>query len=491
MLRRLSLAIAIASVVAAPSWASEPALATQSSLVGVYNAAVRNNADLAAAEANLAARQESVPQALSNLLPQLSAGVDNSSTRTSVDTRALPSVGYPGGNTAQTQSGTSYQANLTQPLFNAAAWFQLKAADASSQQAAMEFSATQQELILQTADTYYTILRAQDDLAASKAEESAFKRQLDQATERFDVGLSDKTDVLQAQASFDTARANRLLRERAVEDAFQALTTLTNESYTSIYGLLHTLPILPPAPLDAKAWVDTSTKQNLRLQASNYGITAAQESLKQSKSGHAPTVSAFAQYTTGDNDSLGFTNGGVSTGSALFNGDADQSTIGVQLSMPLYSGGRTSSQVRQSYDVLQQTEYQQESLRRNVVQNARNLYRAVNTDVEQVSARKQTIVSNKSALEATQIGYEVGTRDIVDVLLAQRALFESVRNYNTARYAYILDNLRLKLTAGTLSPTDLQELDKYLTATYNPDKDFLPPDVDKAAELQLMSDPRL
>ncbi len=477
MLRRLSLAIAIASIIAAPALASEPQLATKTSLIGVYEAAVKNNADLAAAEADLAARQESVPQALSALLPQINAGAETGSTRTSVDTRLF-------GTQAKTQSGTTYQASLTQPLFNAAAWFQLQAADASSQQAALEFSAIQQDLILQTANTYYVILRAQDDLAASKAEESAFKRQLDQATERFDVGLSDKTDVLQAQASYDTAKANRLLAERSVEDAFQALTTLTNESYTSISGLLHSLPILSPTPLDAQAWVDTSTKQNLRLQASNYAITAAGESLKQSKSGHAPTVNAFANYSTGDNDSMGFINGGIG-GSSLYNGNADQSSIGVKLNVPLYSGGLTSSQVRQSYDVLQQTEYLQESLRRQVVQNTRDLYRAVNTDVEQVAARKQTIISNKSAVEATQIGYEVGTRDIVDVLIAQRALFDSVRNYNTARYAYIIDNLRLKQAAGTLSPSDLQELDKYLSATYNPDKDFLPPDVNKEAEAQL------
>ena len=481
MLRRMSLAIAIASIVAAPSWASEPQLATQNDLMGVYEAAVKNNSDLAAAQASLAAQQESVPQALSNLLPQLNGTVENSSTRTSVDTRSF-------GTLAKTQSGTSYQANLSQPLFNAAAWFQLKAADAASQQAAVEFSAIQQDLILQSADAYYNVLSKQDDLATSKAEEAAFKRQLDQASERFDVGLSDKTDVLQAQASYDTARANRLLAERVVEDAFQALTTLTNEYYTSIAGLMHSLPILPPAPLDAKAWVDTSTKQNLRLQASNYAVTAAEEKLKQNKSGHAPTVNAFAQYATGDNDSLGLINGSQIPG--LYNGDADQSTIGVQLNMPLYSGGRTSSQVRQSYDILQQTEFQQESLRRKVVEDARNLFRAVSTNVEQVAARKQTIISNKSALDATQIGYEVGTRDIVDVLLAQRALFTSVRNYNTARYAYIIDNLRLKQTAGTLSPSDLQELDKFLTANYNPDKDFLPPDVDKASSLQLQTDPR-
>ena len=482
MLRRLSLAIAIASVVASPSWATEPPLATQTDLIGVYKAAVQNNADLAAAQANLAAQQESVPQALSALLPQLNAGADTNSTRTSVDTRI-------NGRTAKTQSGTAYQANLNQPLFNAAAWFRLKAADATSEQAAVEFSAIQQDLILQTAESYYTILRAQDDLAASKAEETAFKRQLDQATERFDVGLSDKTDVLEAQASFDTANANRLLAERSVEDAFQALTTLTNQTYTSLNGQMHSLPVLPPTPRDAKAWVDTSTQQNLRLKASNYAVTAAQESLKQSKSGHAPTVNAFAKYVTGDNDSIGFINNSSLPG--FYNGDADQSTVGVELNVPLYSGGLTSSQVRQSYDVLQQTEYQQESLRRQVVQNARDFYRAVNSNVEQVAARKQTIVSNKSALEATQIGFEVGTRDIVDVLNAQRQLFTAVRNYNTARYAYIISSLRLKQTAGTLSPADLQELDKYLSASYNPDKDFLPPDVDKAAEQQLNADPRL
>ena len=482
MLRRLSLAIAIASVVASPSWATEPPLATQTDLIGVYKAAVQNNADLAAAQANLAAQQESVPQALSALLPQLNAGADTNSTRTSVDTRI-------NGRTAKTQSGTAYQANLNQPLFNAAAWFRLKAADATSEQAAVEFSAIQQDLILQTAESYYTILRAQDDLAASKAEETAFKRQLDQATERFDVGLSDKTDVLEAQASFDTANANRLLAERSVEDAFQALTTLTNQTYTSLNGQMHSLPVLPPVPRDAKAWVDTSTQQNLRLKASNYAVTAAQESLKQSKSGHAPTINAFAKYVTGDNDSIGFINNSSLPG--FYNGDADQSTVGVELNVPLYSGGLTSSQVRQSYDVLQQTEYQQESLRRQVVQNARDFYRAVNSNVEQVAARKQTIVSNKSALEATQIGFEVGTRDIVDVLNAQRQLFTAVRNYNTARYAYIISNLRLKQTAGTLSPADLQELDKYLSASYNPDKDFLPPDVDKAAEQQLNADPRL
>jgi outer membrane protein len=163
--------------------------------------------------------------------------------------------------------------------------------------------------------------------------------------------------------------------------------------------------------------------------------------------------------------------------------------VGLQLNIPIYSGGLINSQVRQSYAQLDQTEQQRESLRRQIVENTRDLHRAVNTDVEQVQARKQSIISNQSAVEATEIGYQVGTRNIVDVLDAQRQLYTSVRNYNNTRYDYILDNLRLKQAAGTLNPGDLQDLGRYLKADYNPDKDFLPPDLAKAAAAQLKANP--
>ena len=141
--------------------------------------------------------------------------------------------------------------------------------------------------------------------------------------------------------------------------------------------------------------------------------------------------------------------------------------------------------MREAYQRVNQSEQLRESLRRQVVQDTRNLHRAVNTDVETVQARKQSIISNQSALEATEIGYQVGTRNIVDVLDAQRQLYDSVRTYNFARYDYILNNLRLKQAAGTLSPADLEALEQYLKSDYDPDRDFLPPDLAKAAEAQL------
>jgi outer membrane protein len=469
MLRKLSLAIAVSCTWSATAAAADLPLPTKTGLVSVYQEAVNNNADLAAARADYDARKEIVPQARAGLLPNITGGADSSSIRTKLD---QPSA-------VINRTGTVYRATLSQPIFRADRWFQLQAAKDVNEQAALELSATEQNLILDSAQDYFTVLRAQDNLASTKAEEAAFKRQLDQSRERFDVGLSDKTDVLQAQASYDTARASRIVAKRQVDDAFQALVTLTNREYNSIEGIVHTLPVLTPTPNDAKAWVDTAAQQNLNLLASNYAVSAAEETLRQRKAGHAPTLDAVAQVEKGDNDALGFTNPNF-TGQA-YHGNVEQRTIGVQLNIPIYSGGLTSSQVREAYSRLSQSEQRRESLRRQVVENTRNLHRAVNTDVEQVQARKQSIISNQSALEATEIGYQVGTRNIVDVLDAQRQLYASVRDYNNTRYDYILDNLRLKQAAGTLNPGDLQDLSRYLKADYNPDKDFLPPDLAKEA----------
>lgn len=474
-MRVLSLTFAVATVLGSAAYAA-PTTQDKVNLLEVYQLAVDNNADLAAAHADYKAQSERVPQARAGLLPQIGAGANTSDNRSKVDTSM--------GSVSRTRSGMAYQASLSQPLFRLDRWYQLQAAQASNEQSALELSAIEQGLILQSSEVYFSVLRAQDNLAASRAEESAFKRQFDLASERFDVGLSDKTDVLQAQAAFDAARANRMIAERMVSDAFQALSTLTNVDLNAVEGVKHSLPILAPTPNDATAWVNTATEQNLGLQAINFAVEAAQESVKQRKSGHAPTLDAVAQYQKGDNDSMGMVNSGLPM-MPTYNGKAEQSSIGLQLSIPLYTGGFTSSVVREGVYRLDQAEQMRESLRRKTVQDARNFYRAVNTDVEQVQARKQAIISSQSAVEATEIGYDVGTRNIVDVLDAQRQLYAAVRNYNNARYDYILNNLRLQQTAGTLSPDNLQVLSTYLNPDYNPDNDFLPPDLDKEIEANL------
>ncbi|MDR6231819.1 outer membrane protein [Pseudomonas sp. SORGH_AS199] len=445
-------------------------------LLDVYREALDNNADLAAERAGLGAQREAVPQARAGLLPQIGLGAQFNDTHTSLQLKDNPALGVQGGRYSSDRSSQLIQATLSQPLFRADRWFQLKAAKAATEQAELQFSAAQQQLILQTAEGYFSALRAQDALATARAEEKALYRQLDQSRERYKVGLTDDTDVLQAQASFDNAQANRSQSEQQVADAFQALTRLTDRDYGSIAGIRHDLPILPPQPNDARQWVDTAMRQNLQLLAAGQGVNAAQETLRQRRAGHLPTVDAVARYSHSDNDAVNLPN---AEQLSLFGSPVNSRSIGIQVEVPLYSGGTTSSQARQAYQQLDRSEQQQESLRRQVVQNTRNAHRAINTDIEQVRARRLSIASSQRALRATEIAYQVGSRTIVDVLDAQRLLYNAVRQYNDARYNYILDTLRLKQAAGTLAPNDLLALSGYLDPHYDPDRDFLPPDLAK------------
>ena len=461
MLHLFSLTLAVALAHEGCTFAAQLPLSDNSGLIDVYQRALDNNADLAAARSDNAARQEQVPQARAGLLPDLSAGAASRSVRTQFNQPA----------TTFDRSGTAWQATLTQPVFHADRWFGLAAAQAVSAQATIQLAAVEQHLVLQTAEDYFSVLRVQDGLAAFKAEENALKRQLDQSQQRFSVGLSDQTDLAQAQAGYDTARANRIVGERQVDDAFERLTTLTNHPYHYVDGMSHQLPVVPPAPNDAHLWVDTAQQQNLTLQADDFAVVSAEQTLRQRQAGHAPTVDAVLAYQQGDNDSLGFTNPNPSV---VYGGDVSQRSISLQVRIPLYSGGLISAYVREAYARLSETQALREGARRQVVEDTRNLHRAVNTDVEQVEARRQSIVSNQTAVQATQVGYQVGTRNIVDVLDAQRQLYNAVRDYNNSRYDYILDSLRLRQAVGTLAPSDLQALVPFLKSDYRPDIDFLP-----------------
>jgi outer membrane protein len=453
---------------------SSPAFALQNiynnseraELMAVYREAVAYNSDLLASRADFEARQEAVPQARANLLPTISSGATLESTRFERDEPQL----------TRTRSGTTFQANLKQPLFNEEFWFGLKAAEAATRQAALELSAKEQMLILKSAETYFEILRASDERAASEAEELALKQQMDQAHARLKGGLSSITDVLDAETAFDNAQANRKVTERKVGDAFEQLARLTNHEYESIEGIQHGMPVLLPIPADAKSWVEAAVRQNLMLQASNHAVQAAEENLSQKQAGHAPTLDAVASYRKGDNDSFGYSNP-TDFGRNGYRGDVAQGSIALQINVPLYSGGRISSQTRESYKRLTQSEELRETQRREVVLNTRNFYRAVSSDIEQISARRKTILSSQRSLKASKVGSDIGTRNTVDVLNAQRQLFDAVRDYNNSRYDYILNNLRLKQAAGTLSPSDLESLAGFLKADYDPRRDFLPPEM--------------
>ncbi|MNQ75934.1 Outer membrane protein TolC precursor [compost metagenome] len=458
----LSLLLQVEPAASAPR--DSPPVAIPSDLWRVYQDARQNNSELAAARADQAARAEAVPQARAGLLPTLSASAELNDRTTTLQ-QPQQDIG---------RSGSSYQVLLNQPVLRVDRWFNLKAAESQHQQALLELEVAEQKLILDSAQVYFGLLKAQDGLAAGKAEEAALKRQLDLAEKGLQLGLADRTDVLQAQASHDSARANRIVAQQQVDNAFEALDTLTHQQYTAVQGVRHDMPILLPVPNDARRWVDRAMHQNIALRVSQRALQVAQQTLNARKAGHAPTVDAVMRYQIGDNDNLGYGNSGVRGGG--YGGNAEQRSVGLQLDIPLFNGGQTSSQVREAYQRMSQRESLNDNLRRQVVENTRNLHRSLNSSVEKIQARRQSIISNQSAVLASQLGFQVGTRNIVDVLEAQRQLYNAVREYNNSRYDYILDTLRLHQSVGTLSPQDLQTLCDFLKPNYDPDRDFLPPE---------------
>lgn len=435
-------------------------------LLGVYRSALTNDAKISAAHHNYLAQREALPQARSGLLPSLTAGITAETIQLERDEPSLSRV----------RSGNTFRANLSQPIFRLDRWFQIKAAHSSVTQAELEFTNKVQELVLDSAQAYFETLRQLDALAAIKAEEEALLQQRDQAQGRLEDGASSITDVYDAQAAYDGVRANRQLAQRRVDDAFETLRRLTNQSYESIAGMGHRLPVEEPMPNNIQSWVDIAVRQNLQIQVSEQAEKTAEQTLRQRKSGHLPTIDIVASYRKGDNDSFGYSNP-TDFGRDGYRDSVSQSSIGIELNVPIYSGGMTSSQVRESTERLLQSQDEKDDRRREVVLNARNSFRAINTDIEQILARKQSITSALKSVEANKVGVDIGSRNIADVLNAQKQLYNSVREYNNARYDYIIDNLKLKQAAGTLSQDDLKYLSLYLKADYEPSRDFLPPGV--------------
>lgn len=440
-----ALASAVFSAQAAP---------TQYDLLEIYNLALVNDAQLAAARAGMQATQETVIQSRANLLPTLGATANIQYNRSTTDFTG-------GADSKDNYNSSGWGATLTQALFNLNSWHTYKQAQHSGDQASTEFANAEQQLILNVAQAYFTVLQSEDALLTNKAQERALKQQLDQARERFNVGLIAQTDVLDALAAYDNARVARIQAENQVFVSYENLRTIVNLDVTSIAHLEKEMPVAAPTPNDPEEWVNTALSTNLSLRAARQGLAASESQVKAAKSNHAPTVNAFASYNYTSNNSVANQTRLNSQGFPA-NGDGNQTAIGVKLDLPLYSGGSVSSASRQASYLLQQAQQNYDQLLRTTNANTRNLFRTAKSDVDRIEAGCQVILSSESALKATQSGYEVGTRNITDVLNAQQTLYSSIGSYLNTRYEFILDTLKLKQAAGTLSPADLEELNKWM-----------------------------
>ncbi len=415
-------------------------------LMEVYQQALSYDSDLAAARAARRAREAAVDESRAPLLPQLNAfGESTYTERNTMD----------GDLTAH-----EYGLQLSQPLFRANAWYGFQASQKQSEVAAAELSRAEQALILQVAEQYFNVLRARDELDTARAQEAALRRQWEQARERYDVGLVATTEVEEARAGYDASRSQRIAAESQLDIERQSLARLTGQYPEALERLETDFPIDSPNPDDPEAWARTAVEQNWELRAQQLTVEASKEQLSAARSEHLPTLdlSASVRRQHQDND---FEPPLPTMGDY----PRTDTTIGLSLNVPLYSGGGTQAGVRRVRAETERAQRELDTVRRNVRLNARSLFRRITTNIQTLEAQRQTIVSSRSALDATRAGYEVGTRNIVEVLDAEQNYYVALRDYANARYDYVLNTLRLKQTAGTLSPQDLAGLDRWLSAT--------------------------
>jgi outer membrane protein len=448
--------------------------ANADTLKDIYELALENDAELKSLAAQYRANLEIERLGLSALLPQVSGNYDYTDSDTTTDAQSVDTTGDPGDPLSIVDTRTNvdvdrdgYQVSLNQAIFDLPAWFTFQSGKNVTKQAEAIFAADQQDLIVRTVRFYLGVLRAQDNLEASLARERAFQRQLEQTQQRFEVGLIAITDVHEAQAAHDLSRVERITDENSLNVALERLSVLTGRYHANLYLLREDLEIKPPTPEKRSDWVDFALDNNFRLSAASHAEEAARQTAKANKMQHMPKVSGSASYsdysTNGDRNVRPTTGFDVSP-----DNDQDQEVYQIRVDVPLFSGGSISANRRRAYQEYISSRESRVNLMRNTVTNTRSLHMTVISDVARVAARKQSIVSSQSALDATNAGYEVGTRNIVDVLNAQNTLFGAKRDYANARYDYVANMLRLKLEAGLLSPEDVYRLNAELVPPATP-----------------------
>jgi outer membrane protein len=432
-------------------------------LMQAYELARQSDPQLAAADAQRLATGEGPTQARSALLPQVTGslglndvdGASESSRLISRDPLILDSgVGF--GDTRSRSSGI----DVSQSIYDHRNYTRVKAANARAAQADASYDAANDALVLRVAEAYFNALTAIDSLAFARAEERAVKRQLDQADQRFEVGLTAITDVHEARARYDGSRANAIAAQVALDDAREALAEITGEYLENLKGLDDSFAPQLPMPNDVAQWVELALQENPVLRARELAVTAAGHDVATARAGHYPTLGASLGYgdsaSWGENRVVGV---GVPTRSEGYD-----TTIGVRLTIPIFSGFLTQSQLRQSLYTRDATQDQLEQEKRAVTRQTRNAFRALMAGLSGIEARKQALVSAQSAMEATEAGFEVGTRTIVDVLISQQVLFQAQRDFSNARHEFLVNSLRLKQAAGTVEAKDVAEVNRFLVS---------------------------
>jgi outer membrane protein len=416
-------------------------------LLSVYQRAEQEDAEFAQARAAFEAARQQWPQARAAVLPQVNFSASTAEVDSTNETN----------DTTTSFDRETYELELRQTLLDWGAFADLSRADAAVAQAEAELAAQRQDLIVRVAEAYFDVLTARDGLRFAQAEKRAVERQLEQARERFDVGLIPVTDVKEAQASFDLAVSRELEARNELDRAREALRKIVGRRPGTLEAVADSLPLRPPEPPEPSDWVDRATEQNPDLLRARSATQAARHGMRQARGDYYPDVELFARRSARDRT---YTSGGSSQPDK----ETTEDTIGIQLTWNLFAGGATAAQSGQARAQFQEAQAGVIDARRNIEQRTRDGYRAVETSLAQLRALRQAVESNQARVEATRSGFEVGTRTSVDVLNAVRDLYRAQSDLADARYSYIVNRLRLQRAVGSLTVDDLRRVNGWLSA---------------------------
>jgi len=453
-------------------------LAGAENLLEIYQHALLQDPSLREAEANRLATLESKPQALSALLPQLSAGGSYGYNQTDGVSVTTLRGGPAGSQLVEVISPfdsysttTRWNIDVSQTVFKWDQWVTLRRADKQVAQAEADYRAAEQDLMIRVATTYFDVLAQQDTLDSAQADKDAIARQLEQANKRFEVGLIAITDVQEAQSGYDQSVAAVILAKRTLANSKELLREIIGTYPEDLVTPKDEIPLLNPQPEVEDEWVDMALQQNLLLLSAELGAQITRDNVAFQRSGHFPTLAIQGSLT--GSDAVGKSARGRANpddpGGDLILGDpqtADNNRSGydisLQLTVPIYGGGSVSSKTKQAVYEHRAARERFERTARQTERETRDAYLGVVSEIARVKALKQALASAQTALEATEAGFDVGTRTTVDVLDQRRQLFIADVNYSRSRYDYIINVLKLKQASGGLVVDDLIEVNGWL-----------------------------
>ena len=420
-------------------------------ILEIYNEALENDPTYKAAEYSYLADKQIVVQGRAELLPSITlSGSTNWNEY------------YQNDVLQQEYNSFSKSARVSQPLFRLDTWFNFKRSKSLTNAAEADFAYQQQNLLLRTAELYFGVLRAIDNLNAAISEEKAIKKQLDQAQQRFEVGLSAITGVQEAQLAFDLSKASRINSEGNLFSAREALNALIGREIFSLDELGDGLSVSSPFPNSKEEWVKTALENNYQLKAAYLRKDAAKSNARSAASNHLPKIDIVGSGSESETNQFNYEGFEINGQGIPVPAVTGRRNYAIQLSVPIFQGGAVSSRRKQAYSQYNEADENTLFTERRVIQEVRSQFSNVVTLVANVEAQEQAVVSATSALEATQVGYKVGTRNVVDLLQAEKNLYSAEKNLANAKYDYILANLRLALAAGTINPSDIVEINNLL-----------------------------